>query len=572
MKTKLSQFVLDTTTNIYKHPQYEDFKYSDGKEVEERIFEILSNAKDRSLFSVELQNAISDWPTEYHFSPFRHNLLRHFHFKKTDHILELGCGCGAITRQLGESGAKVDAIEGSLNRAKSAAARCKDINNVHVFAGNFQDIAFENTYDYVIMVGAFEYSPTYFFDDNPESACLKIVKSALKPEGKLIIAIENRLGLKYLTGFEEDHTGIPFLGIQDLYKSKTVRTYGKHELENLLKNNGFSFVQFQYPFPDYKIPSAILTQKAFDCKFFRHTEIIKQLASRNYSGKGKPHLSETLIWPVLDKNLLMSDLANSFLVITQQEAPRLETDHHLLAIKYTMDRVSKYNTRTEFVLNKTGRISVIKSSLQREPDVIETDLIHCPSDEIYYEGVNLDTQIDKMIRLDDFKGYINCIKQWLSFIMDHGIKSVNEANIFSSLVLPEFFDCIPPNLIVTDKGLVLIDKEWKVLKDFTITTLLLRYFVYEKNISFINRHLKGHESAVAKIMQYMNIKIDQKILEDYQILNKYIDSKVYARKMTDLLNPSTHNDCKYFILKVKEKARNILRRFYGKTVTKNKTI
>ena len=36
---------------------------------------------------------------------------------------------------------------------------------------------------------------------------LQRVRSLLKPEGKLIVAIENQLGLKYFAGAPEDHLG-----------------------------------------------------------------------------------------------------------------------------------------------------------------------------------------------------------------------------------------------------------------------------------------------------------------------------------------------------------------------------
>ena len=44
----------------------------------------------------------------------------------------------------------------------------------------------------------------------PYETFLKEMGGYLKPEGKLLIAIENRLGLKYFAGAPEDHTDIHF--------------------------------------------------------------------------------------------------------------------------------------------------------------------------------------------------------------------------------------------------------------------------------------------------------------------------------------------------------------------------
>lgn len=57
-----------------------------------------------------------------------------------------------------------------------------------------------------------EYQGSYTNSENPYKDFLKKIKQLLKPNGKLLIAIENQYGLKYWCGAREDHTGIPFEG------------------------------------------------------------------------------------------------------------------------------------------------------------------------------------------------------------------------------------------------------------------------------------------------------------------------------------------------------------------------
>ena len=204
MKVSFKEFNYNTDYNVFQNSNNtEPFDYSDGDIEENRIYNILHDTIDKSCFSEELILKIVDWPTEYHFSPQRHNLLRHFNFKPSDKILELGCGCGAITRQLGETGAQVTSVEGSFRRASCAALRCEDLSNIKVYVSNFQDIAFEQEFDYVTLIGVLEYASLYFESEYPFDVCLKNIQKALKPNGKLIIAIENKLGLKYFNGFSE---------------------------------------------------------------------------------------------------------------------------------------------------------------------------------------------------------------------------------------------------------------------------------------------------------------------------------------------------------------------------------
>lgn len=93
--------------------------------------------------------------------------------------MELGCGLGAITRFLGESDAEiVHSIEGSLNRAKVAALRCKDLENVEVICDQFQSLkTSEGYYDVVTLIGVLEYA--HLFDDSPDAA-EKILKGSVQ--------------------------------------------------------------------------------------------------------------------------------------------------------------------------------------------------------------------------------------------------------------------------------------------------------------------------------------------------------------------------------------------------------
>lgn len=84
----------------------------------------------------------------------------------------------------------------------------------------------------------------------------------LKPEGRLLIAIENRLGLKYFAGAPEDHTDLHFFGINGYPGNQSVRTFSKNELGELLENSGFPFLRFYYPYPDYKFPTEIFTDES----------------------------------------------------------------------------------------------------------------------------------------------------------------------------------------------------------------------------------------------------------------------------------------------------------------------
>ena len=68
--------------------------------------------------------------------------------------------------------------------------------------GNFQDVESSLTekYDYITLIGVFEYSQGYIGTAQPYVEMLRRIARHLAPGGRIVIAIENRLGLKYWAG------------------------------------------------------------------------------------------------------------------------------------------------------------------------------------------------------------------------------------------------------------------------------------------------------------------------------------------------------------------------------------
>ena len=103
----------------------------------------------------------------------------------------------------------------SLKRSKINASRNKECGNLSIKVGNFTDIEpdLDNDYDWIMLIGVFEYAISYIGSETPFEDFLKILKKHLKKDGRIVIAIENRLGLKYFAGCKEDHTCEFFDGI-----------------------------------------------------------------------------------------------------------------------------------------------------------------------------------------------------------------------------------------------------------------------------------------------------------------------------------------------------------------------
>lgn len=306
MREKIGNITLD-----YEYYPGEDL-YSDGP-VEEELLKIASTYREEELNRVIAESG--SWPVLYHFSHIRQNILEWMPMKKSDKVLEVGSGCGAITGVLARKAGTVTCIELSKMRSTINANRNKEYDNVEILVGNFQDIEknLTETYDYITLIGVFEYSEGYIGTEEPYVEMLKRIAAHLKPGGKIVIAIENRLGLKYWAGCTEDHVGKFFEGLEGYPETKGVKTFSRRELCNIIETAGAFKTTFYYPYPDYKFPMVIYSDKYLPKK----GEIKQNVL--NFDRTRIQLFDEGKVYDSLIESNLFCEFSNSFLVVLEKE-------------------------------------------------------------------------------------------------------------------------------------------------------------------------------------------------------------------------------------------------------------
>lgn len=454
------------------------FAYSDGDEVEERIAAAIKDSTDVSLQSEQLRGFQVDWPSIYHLSATRANLLRSIgSLFKGASVLEIGAGCGAITRFLGEAGAHVVALEGSPRRASIAASRCRDLPDVAVVNERFDAFAPKQRFDVVTLVGVLEYARMYTAGDDPIQETLRRARDLLTDDGVLIIAIENQLGLKYFAGVPEDHIGRSMAGIQNDYTDRTVVTFGKAELERRLASAGFERSAFALPFPDYKLPLNIVLPLGVDHPGFDAATLGAQGTRADRQVRFTPLFSIGRTFDVIGRNGLLADMANSFLIIAGKSAasPSFATAApDILAEQYSTERQPAYNKAARF-RETNGAITVERFLLS--PDVRSNSRViaHHIEDEAYLKGRRWPDRLDAILSrhgwtLDEVADWFEV---WLRAIL-------REANLEGPVTLEQpipgtLMDAMPGNLIVDDDGNgTFFDLEWSLLSPTTLGYLAFR--------------------------------------------------------------------------------------------------
>lgn len=436
----------------------EDF-YSEG-EIEDRLL-LVSETRERSEFrKVTEENA--SWPYLYHFSPNRENIVSWLPIKKTDKVLEIGAGMGAITNALCAKAASVESVDLSLKRSKVNANRNKDMENLTIKVGNFTDIEpkLSDDYDWIMLIGVFEYAISYIHTEHPFEDFLGIIKKHVKKDGRIVIAIENRLGLKYFAGCKEDHTTGFFDGVENYKKGGQVRTFSRKGLEKIFEKVDITNYHFYYPYPDYKLPNAVFSDKRLPKK----GELKDNL--RNFDQDRLLLFDETNAFDGMIEEGMFPDFSNSYEVIIGDDVSETYA-------KYSTDRDDKFAIVTKICEEKEKKYVVKRAYSEKGLEHIENinkaydklterfELSGLKFNKIieynkekgeivfeYVEGETLESLMDECVRKNDKDGFVSLFEKFKEFAYFNEDKDVVDDDLIFS------------NIIVKDGVWTAIDYEW----------------------------------------------------------------------------------------------------------------
>ncbi len=450
MTEKTGKVTLDDT-----HYPGEDL-YCDGA-VEDEILEIVRNNEEAAYGRI-IEDRQS-WRVLSHLSHLRENIVDWIPLRRTDKVLEVGSGCGAITGALAGKAGSVTCIELSRKRSLINACRHSQCANVTIKLGNFQDIEPELPcdYDYIFLIGVFEYAQSYIGGDEPFQTFLTIMKKHLAPDGRLVIAIENRFGLKYWAGCREDHLGTYFDGIEGYPRGGYVRTFRRRALEELCQSAGLSDYSFYYPYPDYKFMTCLYS----DARLPKVGELSDNM--RNFDRDRMLLFDEKNVFDSLIREEIFPQFSNSYVLVVG--AP-LQTVY----ARFSNDRAPEYAIRTEIRQTKDG-MEVRKIPLTKEAEthvgklaqtchILERDyegsglcVNRCVMDQAeavfeYLPGRTLEELLDECLDRGDQDGFRRLFDRYCELVRYPQSQTVYN------------FDMIFSNFILTDDLWHLIDYEW----------------------------------------------------------------------------------------------------------------
>lgn len=512
----------------------EDF-YTDGA-IEDELLDIVRNNPPEEFTRIIAER--KSWPVFYHLSPFRTNIIDWLPFKKTDKVLEIGSGCGAITGALARRAGSVTCIDLSKKRSLVNAYRNKEYDNITIKVGNFKDIEphLDEDFDYVLLIGVFEYGQAYIGGSTPYEDFMRICSRHRRLDGRLIIAIENKFGLKYWAGCREDHLGTYFSGLEGYHEGGSARTFTRHGLEKIMERVGIHEYSFYYPYPDYKFMTRIYSDEYLP----RKGELSNNL--RNFDRERVLLFDEKQVFDEIIGENEFPLFSNSYLLVVGG-AP------NVLYTKFSNDRAPEWAIQTKIVKTAPKQVQVEKLpdteaaydhirntqkayellTKRYEGTKIDINRCHAKDGDIrnglvfqYCGGVTLESMLDDCLSRADVAGFKALIDEYMKWL-GYGEDNAEASNI----------DFIFPNILVEGDKWHVIDYEWTFERKIPAKDIAFR--------AFYNYTLGGETREACRELLFKDIlglsdeEINAAVLEEQKLQSHISGKGVSVNGMRELI-------------------------------------
>jgi hypothetical protein len=374
-------------------------------------------------------------------SSIRKNLVSWYPFKQNSRVLEFCEKKSVVTEELRNKCKNVTTIE--LSKIKK-----------------IEDI--KEKYDYIFFNGIFEYCASFIKSDASFEDFIKKIKLNLKPNGKILISTDNKMGLKYWCGVNDADT----------------KLLTKIELEKIIENCNMK-ANFYYMFPNRIYPQVIYTDASLKRKVYANYLPF-------YSDEPTLFFNETSVYRKLYNNDLISSFANSFFIEISNEKTDIEVDF----VKFNSFRKDEYNLYTYSKDKKYYKkesndraMNFLKaySNSSKELEKTGFSAIEIKKDKegYYTDEVLTYSFLDKILNdykvngeehlLDNLKEYEKYLSSKYNIYID-----IPDNNVFDKynakinkrkmnklhFLKKAYIDIIPQNMLYHKKDYYLIDQEW----------------------------------------------------------------------------------------------------------------
>ncbi|MDD6192818.1 MAG: adenylyltransferase/cytidyltransferase family protein [Lachnospiraceae bacterium] len=359
------------------------------------------------------------------------------------------------------------------------------------------DFKMEDTYDYIVVPNGDELLCK-------KEGCLSLLKKGLKEKGHLFFACRNRLALRNFVGDRDPYTDRAFDGIENYcsYTEQDIeqfagRCYAKNEIEQAIKNAGFSDKQYRgySVFPGLEMPQLFFSWD------YLPQEDLETRYTPLYTSAKDIFLRETNICDSLIQNNMLHQMANAYLL----DCSISERFYEFNQVTISMERGEECATATilqkdDVVVKKAlyplgnkiiqelkKNTRAIKEKGIQVVELEDVDAGQC--DDIKLQGVTMEYVQDPLANIYlrnlmklDKEQFIQQTEKFLNLVLESGEEIKEERSELGPVYKVVYFDFVPINCFYKDGDFVFFDQEYAIER-YPINVVLTRVldFIYGGN-------------------------------------------------------------------------------------------
>lgn len=362
---------------------------------------------------------------------------------------------------------------------------------------------FKEAFDYIVVISIAERLP------DPVKA-LSLWKSLLKNRGKMLLGMDNRLGLRYFCGDRDPFTNRNFDGIENyrrvLKEDRNTlegRNYSKEEISNILDRAGWTDRKFYTVLPNLDLPQLIYSEDSLPAE---------ELGTRLFPMYRYPDsvfLEEELLYNDIIKNGLFHTMANSFLI----ECVKENTFENVKHVTVSMDRgrenamatiIRDNNIVEKRALYDEGK-NKLKNLKENERDLrahgLNVLMGKCDNNSYSMPYVDSEVSVTYLRRLakenlDKFKEEVNQFRDFILQSSEHVEEAEGQEGL--GIILKRgYLDLVPLNCFYDKESYIFYDQEFYeenypanaiifraidiiYMGDLELESILPRNYFYEK--------------------------------------------------------------------------------------------
>lgn len=414
------------------------------------------------------------WEVFYHLSEMRKALFNWYDFRPGSSLLEIGGGFGALTGVFCQQCERVVTIERDALRADAIRRRYRGRENLHVVCQDAS--AWENAekFDYIIMTGVLETICHGSRNEQDYINVLRRIKSWLRPKGKLLLAVENRFGIRYWCGAVDKHTGILYSGINGYPMGSIGITFDHEQIKHMLEAAGLVQIKFFYPLPDYTLPQLVYSDE------YLPNSSVKERVIPYYLDQQHLMAYENDLYDDIVRNQAFEFMANSFLVECSEDAEKSSIVYAALTTDRGRENGFATIIRNDHTVEKLALYREGKANIERVYEnvaALERRGLHCvrhelKDDRVVMPFVQEDTVCDDL--REALKGNVDEFAEILDRFYNCILQSSEQASVSENrFTCPEelqeelgvilqkaYIDMIPINCFLVDGEFYFFDQEF----------------------------------------------------------------------------------------------------------------